>query len=333
MIEFISRLPQGYQEVEYIESSGTQYIDTGFVPNNNTEIMLVFSNNDATTGNYNCIFGTRTNASNDNTFALWIDPNRRFGAFYGTGQSITLFPTSINATAKHTAVMKGRVAEIDGISITCSATSSSPTYSFYIGACNTAGTADYFSKILIYETKIYDNEILVRDFVPCYRKAYGAVGLYDLVNNVFYTNAGSGVFAVGSNTGEIVITPGGVISFSAALRRRMMMGGRKKMWTITVNHTPQDSPIINFWTKVSVGDVTLGDGTYTFPDGTNIVCWAKSVDNMGFQTQIIIDGVVVAAGSRYNTAITYDYILKSNCQITKNVNPSGPFGKILITTK
>ena len=30
MIEFISRLPKGYQEVEYIESSGTQYIDTGY---------------------------------------------------------------------------------------------------------------------------------------------------------------------------------------------------------------------------------------------------------------------------------------------------------------
>ena len=117
-----------------------------------------------------------------------------------------------------------------------------------------------------------------------------------------------------------------------ALRRRLMRGG-KKMWMITVNHTPQGSTIIDYWTKVSVGGVTLGDGTYTFPDGTNIVCWANSVSNMGHGTQIIIDGVVVAAGSGQNTAITYDYILKSNCQITKNVNPGGPFGKILITTK
>lgn len=229
MIEFISQLPTEYQEVEYIESSGTQFIDTGFVPNNNTEIMLVFKNNDATTGNYNCIFGTRTSASNDNTFALWIDPNRRFGAFYvavGTGQSLTLFPTSINAMTKHTATMKGNVAEIDSVSITCPAVSSSPAYSFYIGACNTAGTADYFSKILLYESKIYDNEILVRDFVPCYRKADNVAGLYDLVNNVFYTNAGSGVFAVGTNSNKhaiATITPGGVISFSAALRRRMIM--------------------------------------------------------------------------------------------------------------
>ena len=236
MIEFISRLPQGYQEVEYIESSGTQYIDTGFVPNDNTEIILVFTNNNAATGNYDCMFGTRTNASNANTFALWLDINRRFGAFYGTGQNMKLFPTSIDATAKHTATMKGRVAEIDGISVTCSATSSSPAYSFYIGACNTAGTADYFSKILIYESKIYDNVTLVRDFVPCYRKADNVAGLYDLVNNVFYTNAGSSVFSVGADSNKHVIatiTPGGVLSFGAALRRRMMMGGEAFEFTYT----------------------------------------------------------------------------------------------------
>ena len=229
MIEFISQLPTEYQEVEYIQSSGTQYIDTGFVPNNNTEIMLVFTNTNDTTGNYYCIFGTRTTANNDNTFALWIDTNRRFGAFYvaeGRGQSLTLFPTSINVTEKHTATMKGRVAEIDSVSVTCPATSSSPAYSFYIGACNTAGTADYFSKILIYESKIYDNEILVRDFVPCYRKADNVAGLYDLVTGTFFTNAGSGTFAVGSNSnkrGEWVITAGGIIPMQWALRRRMMM--------------------------------------------------------------------------------------------------------------
>lgn len=33
MIEFISQLPTEYQEVEYIQSSGTQYIDTGYIVN------------------------------------------------------------------------------------------------------------------------------------------------------------------------------------------------------------------------------------------------------------------------------------------------------------
>lgn len=40
MIEFISQLPTEYQEVEYIESSGTQYIDTGFVVNKSDSYVL-----------------------------------------------------------------------------------------------------------------------------------------------------------------------------------------------------------------------------------------------------------------------------------------------------
>ena len=115
--------------------------------------------------------------------------------------------------------------------------------------------------------------------------------------------------------------------------RRRLMGSGKKMWMVTVSHEQQGNAPVDYWTKVSVDGMTLGDGTYTFPDGTNIVCWANSVSGLGHQTQIIIDGVVVAAGSGYNTTVTYDYVLKSNCQITKNVNQAGPFGKILITTK
>ena len=41
------------------------------------------------------------------------------------------------------------------------------------------------------------NDVLVREFIPCYRKADSVAGLYDLANNTFYTNAGSGVFVVG----------------------------------------------------------------------------------------------------------------------------------------
>ena len=269
MIEFISQLPIEYQEVEYIQSSGTQYIDTGFVPNNNTEIMLVFTNTNATTGNYYCIFGTRTTANNDNTFALWIDTNRRFGAFYvteGIGQSLTLFPTSIDVTAKHTATMKGRVAEIDSVSVTCPATSSSPAYSFYIGACNTAGTAEYFSKILIYESKIYDNEILVRDFVPCYRKADNVAGLYDLVNNVFYTNAGSGVFAVGADSNKhaiATITPGGVIPMQYAIRRRMMINASKGL---PISDLPLGTLI-----RIADSDGGSGAANYEIADINNLV--------------------------------------------------------------
>lgn len=45
--------------------------------------------------------------------------------------------------------------------------------------------------------KIEQNGILVRNFIPCYRRADKLAGMYDIVGNVFYTNAGSGSFIVG----------------------------------------------------------------------------------------------------------------------------------------
>lgn len=44
MAEWISvknGLPSGYTELEYIESSGTQYVDTGVVPNNKGECTIL----------------------------------------------------------------------------------------------------------------------------------------------------------------------------------------------------------------------------------------------------------------------------------------------------
>ncbi len=36
----IPKVPVGYTQVEYIESSGTQYIDTGFNPNQDTRVVM-----------------------------------------------------------------------------------------------------------------------------------------------------------------------------------------------------------------------------------------------------------------------------------------------------
>ena len=57
----------------------------------------------------------------------------------------------------------------------------------------------FYNPIKIYNLKISENGILIRNFIPCYRKSDNEIGLYDIVNNVFYTNQGTGVFLKGSN--------------------------------------------------------------------------------------------------------------------------------------
>jgi hypothetical protein len=46
---------------------------------------------------------------------------------------------------------------------------------------------------------IYTNGKKVRDMIPCYRKNDSVIGMYDIVNDTFYTNSGTGAFLKGAN--------------------------------------------------------------------------------------------------------------------------------------
>ena len=45
--------------------------------------------------------------------------------------------------------------------------------------------------------KIWEEDNLIRNLVPCYRKSDNKLGLYDIVNGKFYTNQGTGEFTAG----------------------------------------------------------------------------------------------------------------------------------------
>ena len=75
-----------------------------------------------------------------------------------------------------------------------SATFTSPV-NMTLFALNDNWTINSQSSYKLYSCKIYDNNTLVRDFVPCYRKSDNVIWMYDLVNNQFYTNSWSWTFA------------------------------------------------------------------------------------------------------------------------------------------
>jgi hypothetical protein len=54
-----------------------------------------------------------------------------------------------------------------------------------------------YDSVKISSCNFYINGIPVRHFIPCYRKSDNKPGLYDTINNTFYTNAGSGEFILG----------------------------------------------------------------------------------------------------------------------------------------
>lgn len=183
-----------YEEVEYIESSGTQYIDSGYKPNYTTCIDTVFS---ITSSAANFIFGTRTNAT-INAYTYYVRSNGVNRSDYGT-QMLDM-PQTTNVNEKVHIIKDQNKTYYNGIlSSTANEQRFSTAYTLLICALHDAVTPAYFGYIRIYSCKIYDNNILVRDFIPVYRKSDHKPGLYDRVNNVFYVNSGTGEFALGPN--------------------------------------------------------------------------------------------------------------------------------------
>lgn len=187
------RLPSGYTELEYIESSGTQYVDTGvlgksglfvkstFVMNSTGECMLL-----GCYGSYRC-------------FPLYFDSLKMYYGYYTNYPSTKFTITAGQKYSAEVSLLAGdQSLKIDGeTKITSSiATNYTNTRNLYLFAYNNNGSTALYASAKLYDLQIYDNGTLVRDYVPC-RNPYGGVGLYDLVNGQFYGNAGTGEFVAG----------------------------------------------------------------------------------------------------------------------------------------
>lgn len=189
-----SRLPEGYMELEYIESSGTQYIDTGFIPNQDTRVVLdvqMQAENDSLAAND--VFGARTSASSKAYAVQWNTANNYFQHFYNNGYNNLDFG---DFAARQVIDMDKNALSIGGVSHERTYASFQGDYTLYLFALNGAGTAQFFSKMRVHSCQIYDNDTLIRDYVPCLNPS-NEVGLYDMVNGLFYGNAGSGEFIAG----------------------------------------------------------------------------------------------------------------------------------------
>lgn len=201
--------PSTYQQVEYIESTGTQYIDTGIVASPIFEMAAVAQY----TQNY---AGTSGNAWS----GLSASPSR-IGFGYASSISSSNFAVlfasaSINTgipfdTSKHEFVIQGNVTGKWNIDGSTGNTTGNVDHEFSKGtlplilfARNAASGVGNLFKMRLYSFKFTDNNVLIRDFVPCYRKADNVIGLYDLANGEFYTNQGTGAFLKGADVQNVL---------------------------------------------------------------------------------------------------------------------------------
>ena len=179
-------LPKRINFVNYIRSSGTQYIDTGFKPNQNTKVEIKMQSSNQN-GDSVWIFGCQTSWST-NGFAVSTHT-----AEFGNSNATT--GVNFYDGNDHTIIFDKGVLKKDGSTIWTGSGTFQTIYNMYISGINAAGTGlSFIGKI--YYAKIWDNDTLIRDYLPCLDKD-GIACLYDQVNKEYYYNAGSGEFIAG----------------------------------------------------------------------------------------------------------------------------------------
>ena len=184
-----ARLPQEYQEIEYIQNSGAQYIDTGIIPDNSTGIELVYKALDYATSQY--LAGARVGWTGSINYGV-----------NGSG-SRTDWDIRFNSTTTYSSIQrtdhktKTKIIMTNGngtwdledletgekfnTALTNKVVSATTNFMLF------AYSADNIhNKLRIYSCKLYSGEELIKDLVPCYRKSDDVRGMYDLINGVFH---------------------------------------------------------------------------------------------------------------------------------------------------
>ncbi len=175
-------LPAGYTELEYIESTGTQYIDTGFTTNGiglSIDVKVVFLDNSSEQavcgreagGGFECA------RSNGGVFLYnQYDKSVSFTPVYAN----TVYSIQAGTPSDDMFIVVNGVLQKSNM-----APVARTPASFNLFRHNFS----YYAKIKMYYFKLYNNGTLVRDFVPARQDSTGTLGMYDTVTNTFFTNA------------------------------------------------------------------------------------------------------------------------------------------------
>ena len=195
----VNPLPEGYMQLEYIQSSGAQYINTGYtIQSEEMKVVLQF----AYTGVHSdsALFGSETSGltgAGEYSICPYGLPEFYVGGSkqLPAGYTPQINETCILAIEANQGVLTDTWNDdvphtqnyINGLN---------HTYPIFIFSNNISAVARQFASIKLFSFVLYDSGNLVRDFLPCSNPS-GAVGLYDLANGAFYANAGAGVFTAG----------------------------------------------------------------------------------------------------------------------------------------
>lgn len=193
-----SVLPSGYRQLNYIECSGVQYIDTGVKPS--PDLRWELDAQWVEFNNHNCFGYEAWGGADDNKVIIRINfiITRKLSVVFGDlPNGFTQYDlNNADDTVRHVIYVENGKQSIDGVEVmhaTMTKTGAGNVMLFTVGLVN--GSKQYWCKrARLYHSWMKNGDVPVRNFVPALRLSDNKPGLYDTVNGVFYTNAGTGEF-------------------------------------------------------------------------------------------------------------------------------------------
>lgn len=193
--EFLYQEKENHTELEYLESTGTQYIDTDFKPNNNTRIIVRAKMKTFATEFF---FGTRTSGTNKTFTALFEKQAVSNGTYridYSKAINRLVSASSYDDDIHYFEIDKGKLF-FDNVEYKAKSTVKFQCdYNLVLFGVNTSNTITK-SVAYIYDCKIYDNDVLIQHLVPVL-DSNNTPCMFDKVNSKFYYNSGTGDFLYG----------------------------------------------------------------------------------------------------------------------------------------
>lgn len=182
-----AEVPAGYRKLDFLESTGTQYIDTGVKLSNESEVRCEWKL--VSRANYNqWLYGRNTK------FGAYADTasSSEIPHFYFGGEAVFYY-----SEGKHAVVHNSKSVTLDGESRYYSEglimTEETPAPLF-----NSSSSSRGFIGRIYSFTISRSGEMQV-DYVPCIAPN-GALGMYNRVDGIVKENAGSGAFIAGLAT-------------------------------------------------------------------------------------------------------------------------------------
>lgn len=187
-----------YEVLDYIEATGTQYVNIATTLNSNSKIEAEATY--TSTSGVQMLYGARNVKTNT---ALMIgrasNNNTNCYSYYNKEYAAVKTMTASDWTQRHKYTLDKNKTYIDNVLLkTFTASTFDTRTNCYIFAISESGTASYKTSARLHSFKIWqDGTNLTKELYPVRARENSQLGLYDMVNRVFYTNNGSGEFIGG----------------------------------------------------------------------------------------------------------------------------------------